>query len=353
MIFDRKEIKRSARADLRLTRPRVWVVTLVFLLLTSGLTFVLDMALTNPLGSIQAFLTAQAAGGSEMQMIEALESARPAQSMLTIFLQILLILYSVVMSFGYMMYSLRRSRGERAGFGDLISGFGMAGRVILMSLVIFVFSLGWYFMVFVPLSAVLTAAAALLLPFDALLGDAALWAAGTGDWISSIDLSGIWLFTGAAVLVGIIAAVLLLYLTLRYSMAPFFLADDAALSPLNAVRRSRQILRARHREIFSLVLSFLGWALLPVGIYLAVVVLGSIVLALLYATAGSYLVFSVGIWVVMALGTVCALPLLLRLYGYFYGTLARYYLFLTGSSAPAPQPSASESPSGPWGPMSF
>ena len=64
------------------------------------------------------------------------------------------------------------------------------------------------------------------------------------------------------IVVFIAAALLILFLVLRYALAPFCLADRPDGGPLEAVRRSRTMLFGRYGEIFKLALSFLGWDIL-------------------------------------------------------------------------------------------
>ncbi len=45
VFFNRKDLKRAAKEDMRTAHPRVWKVTLVYLLLTSGLFLLLNLLL--------------------------------------------------------------------------------------------------------------------------------------------------------------------------------------------------------------------------------------------------------------------------------------------------------------------
>jgi len=54
---------------------------------------------------------------------------------------------------------------------------------------------------------------------------------------------------------GIIAAI-------RYSMAPYYMADDPTLSAGDALRKSKEVMKGRKGTYFMLLISFVGWNLL-------------------------------------------------------------------------------------------
>lgn len=62
---------------------------------------------------------------------------------LSLFISILLTLYLRVMDFGYRLWALRVTRSQQAGYGTLLEGFGIAGRVIAMNLLILLFTFLW------------------------------------------------------------------------------------------------------------------------------------------------------------------------------------------------------------------
>lgn len=47
------------------------------------------------------------------------------------------------MDFGYRLWALRVTRSQQAGYGTLLEGFGIAGRVIAMNLLILLFTFLW------------------------------------------------------------------------------------------------------------------------------------------------------------------------------------------------------------------
>lgn len=132
MEVNRQELKARARERLRASHPAFWKITLVYLLLTSGVTAVADLAGAARIGLPPLHLDTFA-----------------------LFLSLLVILYTTVMHLGYQWWALRTYRQQPTGYGALIDGFSMAGRVILMNVVIFFSALGWAVAFALPYSLVL------------------------------------------------------------------------------------------------------------------------------------------------------------------------------------------------------
>lgn len=321
---NRRELKWAARQDLRTARPKVWKVTLVYLLLTSGLLLLLNLILGNSVTYTRDLLATLLTTDDPQLLMNALSASSSPVAVPVFFLQILLQLYTVVLSFGYYGYTLRRSRGEETSFGDLLGGFGMTGRVIVMNLIVLAFSLCWAVLVLVPV----TLAVSFLMTLTLM---------GSYFYAPSAEL-----FTAQVVglyvvllVVFIAAALLILFLTLRYTMAPFCLADQPDAGPLEAVRRSRRLLFARYGELFKLILSFLGWSILSTALSLLV---SGVCMGLgcgFFLTSGSLSALTVGLWAGEVLSFLLPLPLTIWLKGYYTGTLARYYCAV---SAGEPRP---------------
>ena len=109
MEIDRNEIKRRAKEAMSLSRPSFWIVTFVYLLMTTGVSFLADLA----------------------------------PGMLGGFLTIAITLYSWVVGFSYRLWALWSARRLNPGLGSLMDGFSVAGRVILLELGILVRTVGW------------------------------------------------------------------------------------------------------------------------------------------------------------------------------------------------------------------
>ena len=209
MELNRRELKARAREQMRNTRPPFWRVTLLYLLLTTG------VSTAATLSGATAFSFPLTSGDT-----------------LPLFLYLLILLYSTVMNFGYQLWALKVYRGQQPGYGTLIDGFSMAGRVLLMELSIFARTACW-----VALFSVLTV---LLLFFLAL-------------WLPPILIA---LLLYAAVIV------VALWISYRYAMAPYLLMDHPEAGPFAPVRESIAMMRGWKWEFFKLDFSFFGWYLL-------------------------------------------------------------------------------------------
>ncbi|NLI21074.1 MAG: DUF975 family protein [Clostridiales bacterium] len=108
-----------------------------------------------------------------------------------------------MLSVGCNYYFLRRMQGEELGFRGLFSRAGVSGKALLLFLLMYVKITLWSLLLVVP---------------------------------------------------GIIAA-------LRYSMAPFYLAQDPSLGVLEALRKSKECMRRQKTTFLMLQVSFLAWLL--------------------------------------------------------------------------------------------
>lgn len=319
----RRDLKRAAREDLRAARPSAWKVTLVYLLLTTGLALLLNLILGRSVPYTRDLLVALLTYDDPQQIMAVLSAPSTPVAVPVFFLQILLQLYTVVLSFGYYSYTLRRTRGQDASFGNLLSGFGMAGRVIVMNLIILGFSLCWSMLVMAPVTLAVT--------FLLTLFFAGAAAGGSEVLMSTYVLMAY----PVVILVFVAAALVLVFLLLRYAFAPFCLADQPDAGPLEAVRRSRALLAGRGGELFKLVLSFVGWSLLD-SLLSGLVYGGCIALGcFLFLGTGSLTALTACLVAGQVLSILLPLPLTLWLTGYYTGALARYYCAL---SAGEPQP---------------
>lgn len=111
---------------------------------------------------------------------------------------------NIILSFGYFGYLLRVVRRESAGFGDLLDGFGIAGRAIVLTLLV-----------------------------DVL-----------------VTLASVLFFVPGIIL------------SCAYSMAFRLQMDHPDWSPVRCMRESRYMMRGHKWEFFVLQLSFLGWLIL-------------------------------------------------------------------------------------------
>ena len=100
MKIDRKGLKAQAKQAIRAAAPVFWLVTLVYLLLTEGLSTVVGWLAPT-------FQPADLLWGGTV-------------GWLSLFISILLTLYLWVMDFGYRLWALRVTRSQQAGYGTLL-----------------------------------------------------------------------------------------------------------------------------------------------------------------------------------------------------------------------------------------
>lgn len=204
MQYDRRDLKRQAREAMGLTRPRFWVVCLIYFLLTTGVESVIHL-----LSSYQGSVLAQF-------------------SFFIFFCTILYNLYYLVIQFGYTLWSLWTWRKLNPGAGSLLQGFSVAGRVIIMELLIFLRLFLWVILLAMGLTILVLSMPSV--PFY---------------------LLGMFLLYVAVVII-----------MLRYAAAPYLLADFPDDGASAAVSRSVEMMRGRKWELFKLQFSFIGWYLL-------------------------------------------------------------------------------------------
>lgn len=204
--INRKDLKRQAREAMRLTTPKFWVVCLVYILLTTGVDGLLHL-FSSPLG---------------------LEET--AFSFFGFFCTVLFTLYSLVIQFGYNLWSLWAYRKLNPGMGSLIQGFSITGRVLVMELLIFLKVFAWVLLLALCINILIL-------------------------FIPSLPL---YLLCLALVYVAMFV------IMLRYAMAPYLLADFPDDGAGAAVRRSVEMMWGRKWELFKLQFSFFGWYLLDI-----------------------------------------------------------------------------------------
>lgn len=210
MEIDRKELKRRVREAMGQTIPKYWVVTLAYLAISIGISLV---------DRVISFFTTDPNTGF---------------SFMGLFISILFTLFTLVIDFGYKLWSLWAYRRLNPGLGSLMQGFSVAGRVILLELMVTLRMLLWGMLLAVVLVLALVPLV-LLLP--------------TSEW-------GLILLMYIAVYAGMTA------IQLRYAAAPYLLADHPDDGPGAAVVRSVALMRGHKWELFLLRLSFIGWWLL-------------------------------------------------------------------------------------------
>ena len=206
MTVDRTLLKKDARERMGRYKPNPILVGLVVFLLS----WVLQYLMLSVLGlnfeirvSGRSFMTIQDVLHfmDEMQK-EILAHFHP--SVFAVLLAVALVIMNIMVDIGHIIYALHVTREEKADYGNLLDGFSVFGRVIVLTLV------------------------------QAL-----------------IIYAGLILF----VVPGIIA-----FYSLRQSM--YLLLDHPDRSPFECLRASNVLMSGHRMELLVLDLSFLGWMLL-------------------------------------------------------------------------------------------
>ena len=273
MEIDRKELKRMAKESMSLSNPSFWIVTLVYILMTTGVSAVADFA----------------------------------PGMLAAFLSIALTLYGWVVGFSYRLWSLWTARRLEPGLGSLMDGFSVAGRVIMLELSIIVRTFGWCLMLLIPISLA----------------------------FSFASLAAANLAVGLVIYFIMIAVVVLVVnvIVLRYSLSYYVLADYPDLGPGIALAHSVRLAKGWVWELVKLHLSFAGWyilsfALSAIGMSVGDLITGGVALSGILA-AGPEMSAQVSALITSPvpalLGSLFALPVTLYFTPYLEVTLAHFY----------------------------
>jgi uncharacterized membrane protein len=339
MNYDRVQLKQAAKESLRQGHPRPWLVTLVFLLLTGGLSLLVSLLASAPaLEQLQLSAYALSILGEDPSTAYHILSSTSGVgtfSTVLLFLNILLTLYGWVMSLGYCSYSLSLARGQAPGMRSLFVGFGMVGKALLLYLLITLFSFLWSMAIFLP---------------GTLLAMIFTYSLASVSEVAAI-LAGILTLLAACILWALI--------TLRYALAPFALLDDPDCFPPEAIRRSKKLMRGQLGRFVTLHLSFLGWFLLLSFLFLLVAGFGMFSTALFtgfsliqsaVATSDYYQLFDVmrsfywGTLLSSLVACLVSAPLYLWLYPYLSCAQAKFYDFFSGRGSDASPMSSGDDP---------
>lgn len=297
MRIHRQALKREARLCMHSARPNACLMTFVYLLLTAGLSLVVGLVTADPLVEMLTFYDA----GLDPSRALMLTVARVGA--VGLFLNILMLIYNVVMDFGYSQWCLGTTRGGIGEFADLMSGFSMVGRVLLLRIATLLYCLMWLVVIIMLMVGVIRVVVAI-----------------------SFELAML-------VATPVSFAVMALYVIciLRYSMAIYCLMDEPEKGVFHALHSSLQLMRGRCVELFLLLLSFFGWYLLGAAITgvvetVVIHVVGGINALLGLGTMSEEAIQS-GIPMAVAL-TLSSWPLSVWLNPYVTMTRCKYYDYL-------------------------
>lgn len=236
MNFNRMEAKMSARNSMRWARPSPILVSLVYLLLAGVLTTAIPRLLGDPFTEMAEYLMM---GYTPEEVFEYVVLGNLAGAALFAVVSLLLDLYSTLMGFGYISYSLRLARNEPGQIGNLFDGFQRPLRVLWAYILMSFFECLWGVLGVLPGAAVMVIGLML-----------------EGDTFVMV-MTGYWLMLAGFVITALVVG-------LRYRLAYYFILDDPDCTARQAIRRSKTAMRGWKMELFTLDLSFFGWTLLGV-----------------------------------------------------------------------------------------
>lgn len=284
MYYDRRALKRNTKGLVHQGSPAVYLVALVYLLATTWVSTLSELVVANPFSTLAETLNNWSMTIAEMEYItqgtldamtqQILASLRGPQAAIGLLVVLLISFYSMVVNIGFYGYSLRVMRGQSAGYRDLFSNFYLAGKIILLQLLKVLFVYLWSMLFFFP---------------------------------------------------GIMAAY-------RYRMAEYCLLDDPDISALEAIRRSKKLMRGRKFDLFATDMSFIGWIALESLVY-------ELIAAPVRLLTGSSVLASL-------LGLAAQTVIAMFVVAYQNLTYAGFYLFVLGNQAPPVQNTSGFDPNG-------
>lgn len=216
----RRKIKLRARELCMKDQAAFIILTLLYLVATDWVTTILGLIRQNPLNEISSAFVESAnniyqaaldSGAAAMDIqpayLSAMAKAREIFSSQTaiilLFLYVMLFLYSVIMGYGYYRCAINQVREGTARRQDLFSMFYLAGKIIVMEMLIAGITMLGFVICFFP---------------------------------------GIYFFY-------------------RYYMASFYLIDHPEESIFQAMRHSARMTRGHKLELMICDISFFGWTL--------------------------------------------------------------------------------------------
>ena len=211
-MIDRTSLKSSAAELCKTASPSLILVGLIYALLTIVMSTLSSKVMSAGITVSDAnrFLNAFYNGNYDVAFA-LMDRVRPSGTSYLVDWALRLVM--MIISAGFTIFVLNTIRNAGAAYGNLLDGFGMAGRIILLNLVGGLLVFLWSLLLVVP---------------------------------------------------GIVAAY-------RYSQAIYILLDHPEKSVLECIRESKELMNGRKGELFNLDLSLIGWALLGAFIPLAAV----------------------------------------------------------------------------------
>lgn len=127
---------------------------LLYLLATRWVNLVFSLTTTDPLDLLLDKLQTAALSGSSAALDAALASIpqlfEPMSAKIGLFCSVLVLLYTMVMHYGYSEYAIRLYRGAQPTPAAMFQRFDLCGKIILLSLTIYLCTYLWSLLFFIP-----------------------------------------------------------------------------------------------------------------------------------------------------------------------------------------------------------
>ena len=318
-MYNRAQLKQEVKQTIAVTKPRpMWVALLYLVIASIGASLIQgilgSLAGTSFLGSMMSDLMMsgkdieEAIGELLLVYADRIYSFVGTLISTSLLSSILITLWQGLMNVGFNGYCLSLVREEKPAVTRIFCGFPLFGKVILTSLLVWVFTTLWTLLWAVCLIVVVAIAALLM---------------------EAVPVVGVLL-----ILVGYIGFFALIFWTyFRYAMTNYILLDTGKYG-LEAISESKRMMKGRKWKFFVLQISFIGWYLL---LY-AVILVGCIILGVVIGIGAAGVatgISSIGAIGGMVGGAVFVLILILAvvylismwLQPYITGCVAKFYLF--------------------------
>ncbi len=258
-MFNRIEIKQTAKTILREARPHFAYVMLAYVLLTSILPDMLYLLTGSPGAKVSLYL---AQGYTQEEVLGYLFSPEMLpRTMAGEAVSLVVSIFTGVIAFGLVSYTLRLSRREGGGISNLFDGFSKLGRVVWLNILTTLFTGLWTLLYTLPIWIVVLAVT--------------LYSGPAG--LISVLFGWLWILIMVTVAVSIVVS-------LRYQLAEYLVLDDPECTAYQALRRSKEAMRGHKSEFFTLMFSFFGWICLSFVVQMVCSGLGAEVLGTLLAS---------------------------------------------------------------------
>lgn len=262
MVFDRVQLKMTAKQAMKFQRPHPMLITLLFVVLVNAGTWIINQIMSfatadNPL--IQMMNMVMSGYADPEDVLEYLIYAYdPGQMFMNMFISVFVVniltsLWTGLMRTGYSGFCLGMVRGQQPQANALFNTLPLWAGVLLTQFLVALFSALWGMLFIVGVCVVVGVLGAVLID----------------------NFEGLFvLLMLAAIVVAVLGYV---WVVLRYAMVNFIIADQG-LTGMDAIRESKRMMQGNISSLFTLELSFIGWYMLE----------GVIVMVIYIAFAGSF-----------------------------------------------------------------